>query len=277
MSNHIEAALQELVRALAEHTSIRAIGLSGGEQPLPAPGEADIDLFVYCTEIPSQNERKKLLMSFGEGVEQIEIGKLESGHWGQGDCFLLKGIETWLLYFTVAEARAELESILDGRHLGRLDNYYYPIGRCAMWKAMRAFYDADGFLDSIKQCLADYPSELASAIVDHHVQALEDVEDLERAVQRRDVFFYHFAFDLALDHFLQALFALNREYFPSRKRSESYLRGFGLKPADCEERLWRAVLLGGNAETLEEAYRLWKSLVFDLKLLTEYRDMQHKA
>src|SRR5574339_568590 len=116
MSNHIEAALQELVRALAEHTSIRAIGLSGGEQPLPAPGEADIDLFVYCTEIPSQNERKKLLMSFGEGVEQIEIGKLESGHWGQGDCFLLKGIETWLLYFTVAEARAELESILDGRH-----------------------------------------------------------------------------------------------------------------------------------------------------------------
>jgi hypothetical protein len=215
---------------------------------------------------------------FLEGeVEQIEIGKLESGHWGQGDCFRLEGIETWLLYFTVAEARAELDAILDGHYLGRLDSYYYPIGRCAMWKAMRVFYDPDGFLQSIKQCLAEYPPELASAILDHHFKALEDVEDLERAVHRRDVFFYHFAFDLALDHFLQALFALNREYFPSRKRSETYLRGFGAKPADCEERLRQVVLLGGNAGTLEEAYGIWMNLILELKLSAEHKSMLSKA
>lgn len=265
MTKTIQITLNRLISALARHHSIRAIGLSGGERPLPRPGEADIDLFVYCTPIPSKDERKQILLSLEEQMEQVEIGKLESGHWGQGDCFLLEGIETWLLYFTVVEARAELEATLDGQYLGRLDSYYYPIGRCAMWKTMRAFYDPDGFLQSIKQRLKEYPPELAASILDHHLKALDDVEDLERAVDRKDVFFYHFALDLALDHFLQALFALNKEYFPSRKRSEAYLRQFESKPAECEQRLHRVVAFGANAGTLEQSYKIWNDLIQDLK------------
>ncbi len=178
------------------------------------------------------------------------------------------GVETWLMYFTLAEARAELEAILAGRYLGRLDSYYYPIGRCAMWKTMRILYDPDGFLQSFKARLETYPEELAGAVVAHHVQALGDVEDLERAVRRKDVFFYHFALDLALDHFLQAAFALNREYFPSRKRSEAYLQSFRVKPADCEERLCQVVALGGEADTLAKSYEMWQGLVRDLEALT---------
>ncbi|HSK86708.1 MAG TPA: DUF4037 domain-containing protein [Anaerolineales bacterium] len=209
-------------------------------------------------------------MSLQKEIEHVETGKLEGGHWGQGDCLLMAGVETWLLYFTVAEACAELEAILAGKYLGRLDSYYYPIGRCAMWRTMRSFYDPDGILKSFKQRLAEYPQSLRMAMIDHHLAALDDVEDLERAVGRRDVFFFHFALDLALDHFLQALFALNREYFPSRKRSEIYLRGFKIKPRDCEQRLQQVVTLGGNADTLEEAYKVWTALAHDLKLLLEF-------
>jgi len=158
---------------------------------------------------------------------------------------------------------------LSGQYLGRLDSYYYPIGRCAMWKAMRIFYDPDGFLQSFQQRLEEYPATLAQPVINHHLDALEDVEDLERAVGRKDVFFYHFALDLALDHFLQALFAMNREYFPSRKRSDIYLRGFKLKPSECEQRLQKVIAFGGNAKTLEESYEVWNSLVHDLKLSAE--------
>lgn len=266
MSNHIEIVINTLVDRLARHDSIRAIGMSGGERPFPEPGEGDIDLFVYCTDIPTHDARQALLTSLREEVEQVEIGKLKGGHWGQGDSFSIAGVETWLLYFTVAEACAELEAILAGEYLGRLDSYYYPIGRCAMWRTMRSFYDPDGILESFKQRLAEYPQELSQAIIDHHLQALDDVEDLERAVGRRDVLFFHFALDLALDHFLQALFALNREYFPSRKRSEGYIQGFKVKPAECEQSLKQVVRLGGNAATLEQSYKIWRSLVQDLKL-----------
>jgi hypothetical protein len=271
MSTDLETTINKLVATLARHKSVRVIGLSGGQRPFPEPGEGDIDIFVYCAEIPACIERQEMLMSLRGEVEQVEIGKLESGHWGQGDCLSIAGVETWLLYFTVAEARTELEAILAGKYPGRLDSYYYPIGRCAMWKTMRALYDPDGVLGSFKQQLADYPEELQLKVIDHHLSALEDVEDIERAVGRKDVFFFHFAIDLALDHFLQVLFALNKEYFPSRKRSEVYLRGFEVKPADCEQRLREVVALGGKAETLEQAYAVWNDLVSELKLSTENR------
>ena len=269
MSNEIETAVKKLINALAHHHSIRAVGMSGGERPFPEPGEGDIDLFVYCTEIPAGIERQEMLMSLREEVEQFEIGQFESGHWGQGDCLSIAGVETWLLYFTVAEARLELEAILSGNYLGRLDSYYYPMGRCAMWKTMRALYDPDGVLQSFRQRLAEYPQALAQAVIDHHLKALEDAEDLERAVRRKDVFFFHFALDLALDHFLQALFARNREYFPSRKRSENYLQNFKIKPAECEQRLHQVFALGGRAETLEQSYEVWNCLIHDLKLAIE--------
>jgi hypothetical protein len=272
MSNDIETAINKLVNAVARHDSVRAIGSSGGERPFPGPGQGDIDIFVYCTEIPTKDERQEMLKPLREEIEHVEIGKLESGHWGQGDCLSLAGVETWLLYFTVAEARAELEAILSGKYLGRLDSYYYPIGRCAMWKSMQVFYDPDGVLQAFKQRLAEYPQDLALAVIDHHLKALEDVEDLERAVARKDVFFFHFALDLALDHFLQALFALNRQYFPSRKRSDTYLRGFKVKPAECEGRLHQVVVLGGDPETLEQSYKTWNSLVHDLRSQQQVND-----
>ncbi len=269
MSNEIESVVERLVVVVARHPMVRAIGLSGGERPLPQPGEGDIDLFVYCTEVPALPERQASLAPLHAEIEALEMSRIERGHWGTGDSFSLAGIETWLLYFTLAESRAELDAILAGQYLDRLDSYYYPLGRCAMWKAMRALYDPDGFLQSLKACLAEYPAGLAQAVLRHHVQALDDVEDLERAVQRKDVLFFHFALDLALDHFLQAVFALNREYFPSRKRSEAYLQGFGRKPVNCAQRLRQVVALGSSAETLDLSYNSWRDLVYDLKALTE--------
>jgi hypothetical protein len=134
-----------------------------------------------------------------------------------------------------------------------------------MWKGMRILYDPDGFLGSLQERLREYPESLAQALIAHHLAALDDREDLDRAVQRKDILFFHFALDLALDHFLQALFALNREYFPSRKRSDAYLQRFRARPAECERRLHQVVALGGNAEGLEQAYEVWKGLVEDLK------------
>jgi len=265
----IEISINKLVEAIARHHSVRAIGMSGGERPFPEPGEGDIDLFVYCTEIPDKGQRLDMLTVLKDGFEQIHIGRVENGHWGQGDSLRVAGIETWTLYFTIAEARAELEATLAGQYLGRLDSYYYPIGRCAMWKAMWVYYDPDRVLQSFKKRLEEYPKELAAAVVDHHLEGLHDVEDIERAAQRKDVLFYHFALDLALDHFLQALFALNKEYFPSRKRSDTYLQGFRIKPSDCEQRLRQTIAWGGEAETLGKSYAMWKGLVRELELLVE--------
>lgn len=108
---------------------------------------------------------------------------------------------------------------------------------------------------------------MAHKLIAFHLDQLRDVEDLERAVLRNDPLFFHFALDLALDHFLQALFAMNRRYFPSRKRSIELLETFVRKPADCGNRLLKIVELGGSRNSIPQAYSMWRALAQDLAVL----------
>ena len=53
------------------------------------------------------------------------------------------------------------------------------------------------------------------------------------------------------------------------ERAQANLRGFQIKPAECEQRLRQVVVYGGNAETFEQAYDIWKGLVQDLQRLID--------
>lgn len=256
--------LNILLDKIASIDEVRAIGMSGGKTEIPVAGEGDIDIFVYYKPIPKL-ETRDLLLSEVELLEDIKVNVFQEGHWGIADCVSINGVETWIMYFTIEETKLNIDSILRGDYPDKLDNYYYPIGRCAMLKDIGIAYDKDGFLQSMKNRLSDYPSNLAQILIKYHSEQLEDTEDLERAITRKDVLFYHFALDLALDHFLQALFALNRTYFPSRKRSFQYVREFLIAPPNCSERLLEIVRLGGNGETLEQSFAMWMELVGDLR------------
>ena len=70
--------------------------------------------------------------------------------------------------------------------------------------------------------------------------------------------------DLALDHFLQALFAINKTYFPSRKRTLNYIEKFSIKPERCNDRLLEIVKLGSCSEDISQSYLLWSNLVNEL-------------
>lgn len=112
-----------------------------------------------------------------------------------------------------------------------------------------------------KAMVAVYPEELAKTLLKYQAGALLDIEDLTRAAKRGDALFYHFALDLFLDHFLQALFALNRVYFPSRKRSLQYISNFRVKPEGCEETLLNILKGGSEGGTLEESFELAAGLI----------------
>ena len=252
--------LNILVQALARQEVVRAVALSGGDRPLPKPGEGDIDLFVYCTEIPSLENRSGVYREL-PAISELSLDKLAGGRWGIADTMFIAGVETWVMYFTLDEANNELNSIFSGKQPGKQDNYFYPTGRLFMMLNFRVLYDADEYLTDVKERLKIYPETLAQALYAFHLEALEDREDLLRAVTRQDVLFYHFALDLALDHFLQALFALNRVYFPSRKRNFQYIEQFALKPELCGEKLIELVRLGGSPTTLEQSYKVLCTLI----------------
>jgi len=261
-----EQSFERLLAALSSLPGVCAVGKTDGEY-LPAGCESDVDLFVFCRQIPASSEREAALALLREAVVVDSLGDAEGPHWGLVDALHIGELEVYLMFFTAGMFSASLESILSGERLEREANYFYPTGRCASILSMHVFYDPDYFLKSWKRRLSVYPEALAQTLTLYHAGEMNDTEDFSRAIRRGDALFYHATLDLALDHFLQALFAFNRVYFPSRKRSLEFVRSFEHKPEDCEARLQFVLSLGAKPETLGESYRVWQALCSELRAL----------
>jgi hypothetical protein len=257
-----------LIEAVANLNHVAAIGQSGSGT-LPVAAECDVDVFVFCEQIPSEAQRKSMLRALGDVACDIAVGALHSAYWGEGDSLRLCGMEVWLLYFQRDAQETYMRQVLDGLHPQRVELYFYPTGRLATLLGMTALYDPRGVLAGYRALLATYPDTLRHALLACHVPALADTEDLCRAISRGDVLFFHFALELAVDHFLQALFALNRCYFPSRKRTMAHAARFALRPEGLEARLADVLRLGGDAATLSEAWFYWQALSDELRALAQ--------
>ncbi|HWQ58030.1 MAG TPA: DUF4037 domain-containing protein [Clostridia bacterium] len=260
-------AYTRLIEAVRQLEGVVSLGKSGGEA-LPQRDEGDIDLFVFCDAVPNINARRAVLEIAGAAAS-VRIAERAGRFWGVCDCAMLGDCDLCLMYFTVSEMDAEIESTLDGFRLDREGEYFYPTGRCATFGSMHILYDTNGYIAAMKKKLSVYPDSLARALLAHHIARVNDEEDFERAVSRGDVLFYHATIESALDHYLQALFALNRRFFPSRKRTVQFVDGFSYKPRDCAKRLLRAVELGARPETLEQSYEIWIALCDELAEMTD--------
>lgn len=265
MDGKIQEIFDGLIKQIAGIESVDAIGISGKIKPLPEPGKGDFDIFIYCNDIPNEQIRNARLNSLGNNIKNIKMSAFNNEAWGLSDYCTIEGIDTWLMFFKKNDVEKNVQDIVNGKYLNRVDNYYYPIGRLGMLKNLTVLYEKDSFLEDIKRTLNLYPKALKEKMIAYNFEALNDVEDLLRAVNRKDVLFYHFAIDIALDHFLLALFALNETYFPGRKRSIQYIEKFEKKPSRCSERLLLIIQYGANAETLMNSYKEFRQLCNELK------------
>ena len=253
-----------LINAVAAVGGVLSIGKSGGAA-LPEPGESDVDIYVFCQDVPSQSVRQAVYDGLGDEVSESNATDHE-GVWGVCDFVTAHDTEVCLLYFTVARMTDEIEQVLRGERLNKEEGYFYPTGRCATLLSMHPWVDKEGFIAGMKERLSYYPPDLSRALVNYHVCRMNrDFEDFQRALFRKEVLFYHITLENALDHFLQALFAANRIFFSSRKRMLQYLDKFTLKPDRCGERLLEAVRLGSDAETLGQSYAVWSALTKDFE------------
>ena len=248
-----------LVDRISQIGEVLSIGKSGGEK-LPVASESDIDLFVFCSEIPSAVKRRDAIEQLGNSVTGCEISEKAGRFWGFCDFVFIGDAEICLMYFTTDEMDRDIEPVLNGSRLDREDEYYYPTGRCASFLSMHILCDKQGYIKAMQEKLSVYPEDLSKKLFEHHIRKINDEEDFERAVSRRDVLFYHATLESVLDHFLQALFAVNHRFFPSRKRTLEWIERFENKPENCSERLLKVISLGTARETLSESYEIWCGL-----------------
>jgi hypothetical protein len=240
------------------------VGQSGDVFENLIPGQRDTDLFVLCAEVPGKKLRKKAYDAHPDLYMDYLQNELEGGYWGIGDVFILDGVEVWLMYFSIEEMEKYVYEVLAGKHLDS-DSGFYPTGRLATLKNIHVLEDKSEVFSFLKALLEVYPESLAHTMMDFHFELALDEEDVSRVLLRKDLLFYHQVLENAIDHFLQTLFALNKTFFPSRKRMEKYLESFLLKPQDCYNRILRVISLGSSLEGVETSCSLWKELVDELR------------
>lgn len=251
--------ITNLAARVAAQPGVRAVGVT--KLDLPKPGEGDVDMMVYCDSVPDIEARKAL---FPEARVRFFGGE----RWGDGDLLMLDGVEVFIMYFSYEDAIDDIESIMIGTRAIVEPGGFYITGRLAMYKNMIALAD-DGCIANLKEMCEEYPDSLRKSILKQCANILSDVETFERAVTRKEVLLYHAELEKGLDALLQALFALNRVLFPSRKRSLEYMKDFVMIPENCGARLLEIIALGAQADTLIDSYEKWRALVAESKRLID--------
>jgi len=264
MGDTIKEKIAKLLGVVANIDVVKAIGQTGDINFIPKAGEADIDIFVFGDNIPSYDERKLVYDNNNTLFEECSMQVCEGGVWGTGDVFMIDGVETMLMYFSIEETLKYVDEILAGKHLDSSKGFY-PIGRCATLKNINVIYDETEMLACLKEKLSTYPDKLSKEMAAFHMEKTNDKEDFGRALSRKDVLFYHQVLEVSIDHYLQALYAVNKTYFPSRKRTKQYIDAFQLKPENYYERLLKVIRLGSSPEDIERSYKEWCDLVSDLE------------
>lgn len=255
---------ESLVSLLAARDDICGIGQTGDINAPLIPGKSDIDLFVLCDHVPDQAERLAGYRSHLPDCGDIQMEVCSGGHWGYGDIFVCEGVNIMPMYFTCSEMESYLREVLDSRHLGK-DGRFYPIGRLASIETLHILYEKNAAWTKLIDLVKTYPQTLFSQWYASEIGQMIDEEDLDRSELRHEVLFYHQVVENFLDHFLQALFARNHCYFPSRKRTEEAITSFRVKPKNCFARLLRIVELGSKAETMDQSIAELRKIADELK------------
>ena len=272
MYNSSNKVFSLLIDTLSKNDLIQSIGKTGAKE-LPQNNDSDVDIFIFSEQVPNFENREKIYTNIEKFLNGVEVNEQESKHWGFVDFLKIDKIEVCLMYFSVPNIIEEIVKLLNGDRLEKEENYFYPIGRCATIKTLNILYDKNNFLFNLQKQLAMYPNELYTKSIEHHLSKINDKEDFGRAITRKDVLFYHFVLDIALDHYLQLLFAVNKNFFPSRKRSIEHIDSFKIKPVNCGNRILEVLLLGGNENELKESYIVWEKLCYDLENLVNSKNV----
>jgi len=263
------SAYKAIIQYVSKINGVISIGKSGGEN-IPTNNDSDVDIFIFCQTEPDLIERRNVLDSLNSLIDEYDIGETKDRFWGICDFVYVQNTEICLMYFTIGDINYEIDSVLNGSRVMREEEYFYPTGRCASILNMTILLDKNNYIQSLKDRLVEYPDKLRESTINHHCNEINDREDFERATSRGDVLFYHATLELAIDHFLQLLFAINRCYFPSRKRSLEFIKNFALKPTDCENRLLKTIQLGSKESTLIDSYEIWSSLCSEILELCRF-------
>lgn len=214
---------------------VEAIALGGSRAGAEYDEKSDYDLYIYCTSIPDESARKRVLEKC---CQYMEIG---NSFWElEDDCTLRDGVDIDILYRNIEEFSRMIHSVVE-EHMA-----YNGYTTC-MWHNLlhsRILYDKNGKLARLQnKYRIAYPDELRNNIVGKNLRLLTrnlpsyDAQ-IKKAVTRKDMVSVNHRTAAFLESYFDIIFALNKLTHPGEKRMVQYAKEHAeILPANFEENL----------------------------------------
>lgn len=226
---------EKLVKAFSKLEEVEAIALGGSRAGEKFDKTSDYDLYIYCTSVPQESRRTKILE---ETCQYTEIG---NSFWElEDDCTLKDGIDIDILYRNVDDFASELHNVVD-------EGIAYNGYTTCMWHNLihsKILYDATGrFSELQKKYQIPYPSKLRENIIKKNFRLLTNNlpsydRQIKKAVARRDLTSMNHRTSAFMESYFDIIFALNELTHPGEKRMITYASEQAkLLPKDFEENI----------------------------------------
>ena len=229
---------------VVEEVAPRSVLLTGSAATGEADFYSDIDLIVYCDELPTEERIEVVIDRLGGEDCRHIYPRTEDEH---GESFELGGIQCQLAFVTVRCADAEVERVLAGEEL-----------ESPLQKAVEGILEGiplhgPELIERWRERAADYPDSLRRAMIERHWRFFP-LWYVDRQVAARDALLWRqeILVDAAFD-LLAVLAALNSLYFTRfhLKRMRKLVGRMVLAPPDLADRIERLLELDGEAAAHE--------------------------
>ena len=216
---------------------VEAVALGGSRAGAGYDETSDYDLYIYCTSIPYESIRKRILEKY---CQYMEIG---NSFWElEDDCTLKDGVDIDILFRNIEDFAQTICSVV-------AEYTAYNGYTTCMWHNLlhsRILYDKNGKLASLQDHYRiPYPDKLRENIVTKNMRLLTgnlpsyDVQ-MKKAVARKDMVSVNHRTAAYLESYFDIVFALNRLTHPGEKRMVQYAKEQAvILPDDFEENLNR--------------------------------------
>ena len=224
-----------LWKEFATLPEIEAVALGGSRAGADYDAKSDYDLYLYCTSIPNEPVRKRILEKC---CQYMEIG---NAFWElEDDCTLKDGTDIDILYRNIEDFSQTVHSVVEEH------NAYNGYTTC-MWHNLlhsRILCDKNGKLESLQnKYRIPYPDGLRDNIMNKNFRLLTgnlpsyDVQ-IKKALARKDVVSVNHRTAAFLESYFDIIFAMNKLTHPGEKRMVRYAKEQAeILPADFEENL----------------------------------------
>jgi predicted nucleotidyltransferase len=244
-TEHLRALARRIADVVIDEADPRAILLVGSAARGEADLYSDLDLIVYCDELPPVERVDAVLERLGGAQRELIYPRTDDDH---GESFQLGGVECQVAFTRVSAAERELERALGTEELES------PLNKVVEGIQQGLPLRGEELIAEWRVRVADYPDSLRRATIVHHWRFFP-LWYTARRLAVRDTYIWRrqVLVNAALD-LLAVLGALNRLYVAPRfelKRLRKLTAQMTLAPPDLADRLERLFELESEEAALE--------------------------